>query len=156
MVLAIDPGSKQSAYCIYNAEGSPAIVGAGILENHKVLGLISDNCSKKIAIEGIASYGMGVGKEVFDTCIWIGRFVQRLSDQTADCCKYEIIYRREVKLHICHSPKANDSTIRYALIDRFGDPGTKKNPGLLYGLKADMWSALAIAVTAHETKWGKT
>jgi hypothetical protein len=36
------------------------------------------------------------------------------------------------------------------LKDRFGEKGTKKNPGLTYGLIADMWQAFAIAVMAYD------
>jgi hypothetical protein len=48
--------------------------------------------------------------------------------------------------------RAKDSNIRQALIDRFGEPGTKKVPGLLYGIKKDEWSALALGVFWHDTQ----
>ena len=83
-----------------------------------------------LVIEMIASYGMPVGKEVFDTCVWIGRFIQQ-----------------DEKMNICGSMKAKDSNIRQALIDRFGTVGTKKNPGWFYGFKADCWSAYAVGIT---------
>ncbi len=45
--------------------------------------------------------------------------------------------------------------IRATLIDRFGPGedkavGRKATPGPFFGLKGDEWSALAIALTAHE------
>lgn len=73
----------------------------------------------------IASYGMPVGKEVFDTCVWIGKFAE------ASKLKEEYIYRKDEKMNICHSMKAKDSNIRQALIDRFGVVGTKKAPRMV-------------------------
>lgn len=70
----------------------------------------------------------------------------------------EFILRQQEKLTICHSPKANDATIKQALIDRFAPgvsnygKGTKKDPGWFYGFRADEWSAYAVAVTYHDIK----
>nr|DAF28833.1 MAG TPA: hypothetical protein [Caudoviricetes sp.] len=80
------------------------------------------NTIDAIVIEMIASYGMPVGKEVFDTCVWIGRFAEASGMTT------NYIYRKDEKMNICHSMRAKDSNIRQALIDRFGVVGTKKNP----------------------------
>ncbi len=82
----------------------------------------------QLVIEMIASYGMPVGKEVFETCVWIGRFTEvgiYANVQT------EYVYRKDEKMNICHSMKAKDSNIRQALIDRFGEVGTKNNPRLV-------------------------
>lgn len=76
----------------------------------------------------IASYGMPVGKEVFETCLWIGRFTELAILQGIDV---EYIYRKEEKMNLCQSMKAKDSNIRQALIDRFGVVGTKKSPRLV-------------------------
>ncbi len=76
----------------------------------------------------IASYGMAVGKTVFDTCVWIGRFKEIADFNSVDV---EHIYRKDEKMNICHSMKAKDSNIRQALIDRFGPVGTKKNPRMV-------------------------
>jgi len=70
---------------------------------------------------------MPVGKEVFDTCVWIGRF-QQIALPNVDT---KFIYRKDEKMNICNSMKAKDSNIRQALIDRFGAVGTKKNPRLV-------------------------
>ena len=92
----------------------------------------------------IACYGMAVGAEVFETCVWIGRYLEKAQGDMSR------IKRGEVKMHLCHSMKAKDSNIRQALIDRFGAPGTKKAPGLTFGLSGDMWAAFAVAVTYHD------
>jgi hypothetical protein len=99
----------------------------------------------------VASYGMAVGKEVFETCVWIGRYAQ-LADVYATTIPCDLVYRRDVKLHHCGTTKAKDSNITQALIDRFapGQPnrgkGTKAAPGWFHGFAADMWQAHALAV----------
>lgn len=105
----------------------------------------------RLAIESISSYGMAVGAEVFSTCIWIGRFVQAWRDPDA----VRLLYRKDVKLHLCGTTKAKDTNIRQALLDKFGPGkdvaiGKKAQPGPLYGVKSHAWSALAVAVTASE------
>ena len=105
-----------------------------------------------LAIEGIACYGMPVGRETFDTCIWIGRFTQAFG-----AGRTTLVYRSEVKSHLCHSMKAKDPMIRQALLDKFGPGreraiGTKKKPGPCYGIASHCWSALAVAVTWFETR----
>ena len=92
----------------------------------------------------IASYGMAVGKTVFDTCVWIGQFKEIAHFNNINV---EYIYRKDETMNICHSMKAKDSNIRQALIDRFGVVGTKKNPGWFYGFKADIWQAYAVGIT---------
>ena len=70
---------------------------------------------------------MPVGKEVFETCVWIGRFIQIFNSKI----NTHFIYRKDEKINICNSMKAKDSNIRQALIDRFGTVGTEKNPRLV-------------------------
>lgn len=149
-VLAVDPGSEESAWC-YLEDGKPT--GAHKAPNADVLEVLSEHDPEQydvLAVEMIASYGMAVGREVFDTCVWIGRFIQMWESHGG---KYRLVYRREVKLHLCESSKANDSNIRAAIIDRYGPGkaraiGRKASPGPLYGISGDQWSALAVALTA--------
>ena len=88
---------------------------------------------------------------MFETCEWIGRFKQIFDGRGIP---YHIVTRKEEKLNICGSPRANDTTIRHALIDRFAShdfrtgKGTKANPDFFYGFRADQWSAYAVATTA--------
>lgn len=140
MIIGVDPGTTESAICWLSDD----FIKADKLPNHDILSLVARS-PHPLAIEMFASYGMAVGRETFESAVWLGRFVQAHGGQV------RYVYRREVKLHICGTLQAKDSNIRQALIDRYGEPGTKKSPGKLYGFAADMWSALAIALTAKET-----
>jgi hypothetical protein len=152
-ILAIDPGPELSASCTL-VGGLPSfpckIPNADMLEHMRRL-YAANAALPLLAIEGIASYGMSVGKEVFDTCIFIGRCLETWESRGG---LTRLIYRRDVKLFLCQSVRATDSNIRAALLDRFGGKakaiGTKAAPGPLYSLKKDMWSALAVALTAEE------
>lgn len=140
-VLAIDPGPERSA--IVEWDGTK-IHRAEIVENEALVSHL-DADTQVLVIEWIESYGMAVGKEVFHTCRWCGRFEQEWLVWKGN--RVEYLTRKQVKSHLCHTTRANDSNIRQALIDRFGPPGTKKAPGLTHGLKKDMWAAFALAVT---------
>ena len=147
MILSIDPGPIESAYVILKDDLS--IQEFAKLKNDDLLGIIPcvfyNNHAKHFAIEAIASYGMAVGQEVFDTCFWSGRFWE--SAQNFKNVKYQKIYRKDEKMNLCHSMKANDSNIRQALIDRFGVVGVKANKGWFYGVSKDVWAAIAVGVT---------
>jgi hypothetical protein len=142
-VIAIDPGPVNSAY-VEICDGH--IVESGIVTNYALANKLKSTSGQFAVIEMIASYGMPVGKDVFETCLWVGRFVESVS------CSYALMYRKDVKMHLCGSTRAKDSNVRQALIDLYGPGkekaiGKKKTPGPLYGIKKDMWAALAVAVT---------
>lgn len=155
-ILAIDPGNTFSGYALIEV-GTCRPLEIGKIPNDEVLSLIATTNHDRLAIEMIASYGMAVGREVFDTCVWIGRFVQRHVDD-GPLVDHQLVYRQAVKLHICHTSKAKDSNITQALIDRFayGQPnrgkGTKAEPGWFYGFAADIWQAFALAVYTNDTQ----
>lgn len=142
--IAIDPGNEKSAYLLWDGK---RIHDFGIVENTKLKKFISDQFDV-VVIEMVACYGMPVGKSIFDTCLFIGQ-IQQLCESINVFCK--LAYRKDVKMYFCQSMKAKDSNIRQALIDRFGDKGTKNNQGLTYGLSKDCWSAFAIAVYWFDT-----
>jgi hypothetical protein len=147
-VLAIDPGNTESAWVLLGANArllefkkEPNEILIERLRNLEFL-------EADIFIEMVASYGMPVGVEIFDTCAWIGRFEEACGIATR-------LYRKDVKLYLCQDSRANDASIRQALIDRYGPEksiaiGTKKVPGPLYGVSGDIWAALAIAVMAYD------
>lgn len=134
------------------------VVAHGILPNEDVLEGIRIADMEHCVIEMVASYGMPVGRDVFETVFWTGRFAQMWNVQSGIERPHAArIYRLDVKQQLCKDSRAKDSNIRQALIDMFGPGkeaavGTKSAPGPLYGIKKDMWAALAVAVTYAEMK----
>ena len=148
--ICIDPGPQESGIVWMHGE-NPEI--ASIMDNHAVLDILKheENAPGELAIEMIASYGMPVGKDVFETCLWIGRFIQAWDGE------HHLVYRKDVKMTLCGTTRAKDSNIRQALIDRYGPGkdkaiGKKATPGPLYGVKKHAWAALAVGVTRIETR----
>lgn len=149
-VFAIDPGPEESGVVILDEGKAPR---GFVLPNAEVIPLMGGAPPRHIAVEMIASYGMPVGFEVFETCVWIGRFIQEWFGDS-DPHPEALVYRAEVKLEICHDPRAKDANVRAALIDAYGGKeravGKKKSPGPLHGFKSHMWPALGVAITYRE------
>lgn len=142
IVFAIDPGTTQSGWALL--EGAK-VIDSGVSDNNDVLRWVrAGQGADVLALEMVASYGMAVGREVFDTVRWIGRFQQAWHEPEA----VRLVFRKDVKLHLCGNLRAKDANIRQALLDQLGPAGTKKSPGNTYGVKSHAWSALAVAVTA--------
>lgn len=164
MIVAIDPGSTESAYVSYK-EGELVVFDK--LPNASLVDLIGfwvgETYITKLAIEMPACYGMAVGKSVFETCRWVGIFQHAFGLE-----RTYLVYRKSrniedgidsVCMHLCKNTRAKDSNIRQAIIDRYPATGggkcpqigVKKNPGPLFGVSADVWAALAVAITFDET-----
>lgn len=160
MILALDPGPAQTGWVLFDGQ---RVQGCGVLPNEGVLARMRPDAQWDngwtLAIEMIASYGMPVGHEVFETCVWIGRFVQAWHSPEA----VRRVYRKDVKLHLCQNPRAKDSNVRQALIDLFAPTGggavrqigTKAQPGPLYGVSTHAWPALGVAVTVRAQMEGQ-
>lgn len=156
-VLGIDPGNTHSAYALIDSDGRP--IHFDKLPNNQLLVALRDNAlgaaAEHVAIEMVASYGMAVGADVFETCVWIGRFAETIARRTGH--EPQLIKRLPVKIHHCHDSKAKDTNVRQALVDRFAPgqrnhgKGTKDAPGWFYGFHRDIWSAYAIAVYLADT-----
>jgi hypothetical protein len=146
MILAIDPGNIESGYVYLDNNLKP--IKFGKIKNEELMECITygdfADCDH-VAIEMIASYGMAVGETIFQTCVWIGKFSERVNN--AMNLRPTLIYRKDEKINLCGTMRAKDANIRQALIDRFGIVGVKKAPGFFYGFKADIWAAMAVGVT---------
>lgn len=157
-IFSIDPGNIYSAYCVIDGDTLKPLEFAKIT-NIELYNLIREHKfeeADRSVIEMVESYGMPVGREVFDTVFWIGRYYESLKRK----CVYTpaLLYRKEEKLHICHDSRAKDTNIRQALINRFAQhdlkngKGTKNDPDWFYGFKADVWASYAVGITFAETK----
>lgn len=152
-ITAIDPGPEQSAYVIYDTVKKLPLEWAK-LPNASTSGLdirsvLEDPIKTyKVVIEMVGCYGMPVGREIFETCVWIGRFIELAEKHRRKVVRIE---RGDIKLHICNSKRAKDSNIIQAIKDRYGGnklaKGHIQKKGPLYGFKADCWQALAVALT---------
>lgn len=149
-IFVIDPGPIKSAYVLMNPLDCQ-ILQFDLVENSELLSKLKEASREDftLVIEMIACYGQTVGQTVFDTCVWIGRYLQAFNGKT------ELVKRIEVKMHMCHHPRAKDADIRRALIERIGEPGTKKDPGPTYGIKKDIWAALGLAITYADKLHGR-
>ena len=154
LIMAIDPGCTESGYVVVRHDGNEItqVVDKGKVENKEIYSVMNQYLAYDLAIEMVACYGMPVGAEVFDTCVWIGQFLREANTGKL-ARKIKLIYRKEEKLNLCGNTAAKDANIVQALIDRYayGQPnkgkGTKKQPGFFYGFAKDVWQAMAVAVT---------
>lgn len=174
--LFIDPGCNRSAWLIYDGARP---LQFDITPNEELLSMIVEartcgdphwSSAEALVIEQVASMGMSVGAEVFETVFWSGRFCQAWRGP------WDRVKRMAVKMHLCGNSRAKDPNIRQALIDRFGgdsvaiggarckrchgkgwtgrdhapcvcEGGYITPPGPLHCVTADCWAALAVAVT---------
>jgi len=143
-VFAIDPGTAESAFVELSDDDKLGQFGK--VGNGELIRIVRNYLpAPTLAIEMVASYGMPVGREIFETCVWIGRFIEGWRGG------HELIYRAEVKQNLCGTARAKDPNVRQALLDRWGGKvtaiGRKAHPGPLFGVADDVWAALGVAVT---------
>lgn len=151
-LLAIDPGPSESAYVAWGMDGN--IASHDKVENTTMLE-ICRACESPAVLEMIASYGKPVGQEIFETCVWIGRFIESLKWPSRR-------FRKNVTNHLCgNSHSVKDGVIRQRMIDLYSNGkgksiaiGLKKTPGPLYGFREDEWQALALGITFGEQELG--
>ena len=154
MILAIDPGTFESAFVRMDGDYRP--VSFGKIPNGELLRRLREaDKEDRLVLEMVASYGMAVGREVFDTVLWIGRFWEAFPGP-----KKALLYRREEKIACAARPRPRTPTsarpwwtgspMGYPTAGRAG----KKAPGWFYGFHADVWQAYAVAVTYADKEAG--
>jgi len=164
--LGIDPGPIKSAYILISLCNNKLlnIIDKNYVDNDNMIKIILSKHIKfndiEIAIETIVSYGNTMGQSTINTAIFVGRFYQLVKDISG---KPTYITRPDVYLNLCNKRRGVKSkNITQSLKDRYGELGTKANPGRLYNIKGapkgslgHIWSALAIAITFSDLKYGK-
>ena len=146
MILAIDPGTNESAFVLLKPDKT--LLDFGIERNIEVVGRceLARLDQYPVVIEMISNYGKITGSDTHMTLTWIGRFTQATHPGETVW-----LYRPDIKLHLCNDRAAKDSNVRQALIDRYGGQikaiGNRKARGPLHGVHKDVWSALAVGYT---------
>jgi hypothetical protein len=123
-LLCVDPGIVSSGVVVlrdWTVQYSACLAPADLMPLLRVMArtysfppLGGHFTPDAILVEGVASYGMPVGADVFNTCELIGRIFEALHRQSWICQK---MYRKDVKLSLCGSHRAKDANVRQALID---------------------------------------
>ena len=111
-ILAIDPGSERSAMVVTDGQDVKFWYEKNAALRHILRAWKSH--SPPLAIEYMYRRGMPLMQQAIDTMFEAGRFVEARGGE------WTPIDRADVKLHICGNPRAKDSNIRQALIDRWG------------------------------------
>lgn len=139
-ILAIDPGTLQSGYVLYDGR----VITSGVMPNEDLLKIVADDNSDVLAIEKIVNQGNLIGQETIDSVEWIGRF------QQAWGCPEDVlkIPRRDVKKALGIPGSSDDAKVNARLRELIGEKGTKANPGPTFGVSSHAWAALGVAYAA--------
>lgn len=172
-ILAIDPGTTESAYVVGTKDYG--IISHAKVPNAQIIDLIERGGCDVLVVECMEARTLNVtiskdgkkpppqkvGDETYETCYWIGRFM-------------EAAYRKNMMVHRVRRgqeqhyivpstrnklprlpepvPKSKDAKIRAGLVMRFAKFDKKTGKGkaackdTFYGFKTDEWMAFAVLV----------
>ncbi len=139
-IAALDPGSGESGLVVF--ETAPF----GILRHEHRLNpkLVHEPpIADVLAVEWIEERGVRLAESVTETIMWATVLIW----QWGFWNRHHRVCRSRVKRTLLGVTSGTDKLIREALIERFGDPGSAKAPGLLHGFVSHEWAALAAGVT---------
>lgn len=140
VVLGIDPGPKESAVAYFNGK----TVHTDMYLNETLVSMLSAGIqpAEHYACEMVQPMGFVVGKEVFETVWWIGRYYEALWAMGTGKTM-ALIYRSTIKAAIVGTVRSKDKDVRAALIQRLGKEATKD-------VVTHQWAALAVAVYHYD------
>lgn len=147
-LLAIDPGSAESG-CVLVAydPDQPEILAAGTYPNGLVLRALREAGEDLLClVEDFVASGQPQGLHTTKTPEQIGRFREALEGRGVELHRMK---RSDVLRYlgvVRQKGKTTDSLVSLNLRERYGEKGTKKAPGLLYGLAGHSWQAMGLAV----------
>ena len=135
-ILAIDVGTVDSGYAIMRFDKDDIkLLSFGKIANEALMQIIKNNGYDQLVYEQFQSFGMAIGESTIESILWNGRLIQAAIDRGIPVDR---IYRKEEKLCLCNTLRAKDGK------------GTKKEPDVFFGVKKDVWSAIAVGVTWRE------
>ena len=178
-LLAIDPGTRESAYVGMRRDYS--IIAAAKVPNQKIIELIMLGGYEDLVIECMEARTLNVkagkngknpppqriGDETYETCYWIGRFMECAYRKNMNVYR---VKRTEERKRLIPTkanklppfpdpaPKGADAQIRASLIRRFAKfdkvngKGKKACRDVFYGFKKDMWNAFAVGTVYLDTE----
>ena len=169
-ILALDPGSAKSAWVLLK-DGVP--IEFAIDDNESILDFVVkplDDCHR--TIEMMKARGMPTANEELMTCVWIGRFMQASGhpwtfvyrqDVKLHLCGRVTASDANIRCALIDRYGGKDTAIGGVKCKYCKGKGWYGNgrptcpvckgekwlhpPGPLHGLHADLWQALAVAVT---------
>mgnify|MGYP000974031279 CR=1 FL=1 len=148
MLLAVDPGTRDSGYVLLS--DACDVVAAGNVPNQQILQLIASTGNLSCVLVEEVAYASLAGWELFRTSWWSGAMCIY-----AHLCglPYHQLNRNEVKKTLGLSGK-KDADVRRLVIAQYGDSdkaaiGTARSPGPLYAVTGHAWQALGLAVAWH-------
>ncbi len=157
LCIAVDPGPTDSAFVCWNGK---RISKHGKITNGQLRAQLAvmgrhqgaPEQAGHLAIEVSPPYLMPrksgnpfFPSQVLFTALEAGRLIQAWDGP------FTIVDRRAVKLHVVGRSSCGDPEVRAALLHQIGPKGTKADPGPCYGMKADLFAALAVGVTWWDT-----
>lgn len=187
-ILFIDPGSRHAGSVILEPRQGelPRLISTWNSTAEEFVTWLRSDLPAHVSgavIEQVGHYGTGMsaGKDVFDTCRYIGRLEECLERRWLRWTK--TLRRQTVKTFLCGKATANDTNVRQALIDLWGGDtlaiGGRKcqackgngwrgrgrptcttcrglrwkiPPGPLHGVAGHAWSALAVGACYLEVR----
>lgn len=162
-ILAIDQGTTHSGVVVLDVElAHPSVARKDVLVYHShmsnadiladldAVGLRVEWAADvtHVVIEKFACYGNPVGADTLET-VHFGGYLHHVIKARLGVPVHRVLFK-DVSMQLCLRNSASDAMVRQALIDRYGQPGTKKEPGLLYKVNEHSRSALAAAVVFRD------
>ena len=163
ILLAIDPGPLESAYC-YVTSDTYNVLAKGKLENEEIRSIVRHGAYDACVIEECIARKWA-GREISDTAFESGRIAE-CANRTR-CNGFTLISRSKVRGHITKETRGGDAIMIQELICLFEPKifyqwrsGQITRPkmiieakkGFFNGFKGDIWQAFALAVTFINTK----
>lgn len=144
MLIACDPGTYDSGVVVIG--GGDRILLAEQMPNEDFIGYMKDWPSWHVVIERLHGQGKNIGRETFEACEWVGRFVQAAGPE-----RVTLIRRVDLRFHWTGDTSGDDAALKRAVMDEYGGKeiaiGSKKNPGPLAIIKSPhCWQALALGL----------